>query len=133
MTQPLEAYEAQICAALHYSGGTHTFSDVRDAVQAGSLQFWPGPQSVIITEIIDYPRKRILNFFLAGGNLAELEAMYPLVDEWGRAQGCSGAITLCRKGWKRTFLTRSQGWTETHVQLEKVFSSGEKQDYYLDL
>lgn len=123
---PIEQFEAQIEAALHYAGGTHTFSDIRDQVQAGRLQFWAGPQSVVITEIITYPRKKILNFFLAGGNMEELQAMYAGLIEWGRAEGCSGAVIAGRKGWARSFLTRNEGWNETLTVLERDFSDGEK-------
>jgi hypothetical protein len=126
MLPPLEAYEAQINAALHYSGGTHTFSDVRDAVQAGRLKFWPGPQSVILTETIQYPRKRILNFFLAGGTLPEIKAMYPLIIEWARGEGCTGAVISGRAGWLRSFLTRTEGWESTLVVLERDLTDGEE-------
>lgn len=126
MSRSLEDFRPQIEAALRHAGGTHTFDDVRDQVQAGRLKFWAGPQSVVITEIIQYPRKRILNFFLAGGNMAELQAMYPHLIEWGRAQGCSGAVITGRRGWARSFLTRNEGWNETLVVLERELSDGEK-------
>lgn len=111
MNQSIEAYRAQIDAALAYSGGvpTHTFEDIRDMVAAGRLQFWPGPHSVGITEIQATPQRRTLNIFLAGGDLVELEAMLPEVMAWGTAQGCTHSIMIGRRGWERTFLTRS-GW-----------------------
>lgn len=115
----LEAHRSQIEGALGYAGGTHTFEDIRAAVEAGSLQYWPGVRSAIITEIIEYPRSRALNFFLAGGDLAELEAMYPTIEQWGREQGCSIAVMSGRKGWERSFLTRTEGWEPTLVVLEK--------------
>lgn len=122
MTVDLEAHRGQIEAALGYAGGTHTFEDIRAAVEAGDLQYWPGVRSVIITEIIQYPQKRALNFFLAGGDLAELEAMYPLIEEWGKTRGCVVAVMTGRRGWERSFLTRKEGWKPTLVVLEKELS-----------
>jgi hypothetical protein len=120
MNKSVAAYRRQIEAALQYTGGTHTFDDVCVAVEAGRLQFWPGPRSVIITEILEDPQCRTLNFFLAGGSLVELEAMAPGILEWGKAQGCTRAVMLGRKGWERSFLTRT-GWTlPDMVVLEKV-------------
>ena len=115
----LEAHREQIEAALGYAGGTHTFEDVRAGVEAGTLLYWPGVRSAVITEIIQYPQRRVLNFFLAGGDLAELEAMYPIIMQYGRAQGCSSAVLSGRKGWERSFFVRTEGWTPTLVVLEK--------------
>jgi hypothetical protein len=120
VTVDLGAHRSQIEAALAHAGGTHTFEDIQAAVEAGSLQYWPGPRSAIVTEIIQYPRARALNFFLAGGELAELEAMYPLIEEWGRSQGCTVAVMSGRKGWERSFLTRKEGWEPKLVVFEKT-------------
>lgn len=108
----------QIEDALDYAGGTYTFEDVRLEVADAKRQFWPGPNSAIVTGIIDYPRRRVLEFFLAGGDMKELEAMVPGICEWGRAQGCVSASFAGRKGWARTFLTKS-GWLPSLVVFEK--------------
>lgn len=116
MSESIEDYRAGIEAALVYAGGTHTFDDIVAGVAAGDYQFWPGPSSVVITEIVEYPRLRALNFFLAGGgNLAELEAMTPHILEWGRTQGCTRALFTGRRGWTRTFLTRT-GWVNSQLE-----------------
>lgn len=115
----LGAHKSQIEGALSYAGGSHTFEDIQALVEAGSLQYWPGVRSVIITEIIQAPQQRLLNFFLAGGEMAELEAMYPLVEQWGREKGCNVATMSGRKGWERSFLTRREGWEPKLVVFEK--------------
>ena len=115
----LEEARPLIEAALEYAGGTHTFEDIRQLVDEGRLVFWPGPHSAVITEIIQFPQKRTLNFFLAGGNLAELEAMYPALEQWGRDQGCADAMSTCRRGWERTFLVHREGWESKLVVLTK--------------
>lgn len=112
------ARRKQIEAALAFSGGTHSMDDVADAVEAGRMQFWAGPNSAIVTEILTTPQKKMLNFFLAGGDLSELEAMYPEVERWGAKQGCTAAVFTGRKGWERTFLAR-KGWTPRLVVFEK--------------
>lgn len=105
-------------AALKYSGGTHSFADIVAGVDAGKLQFWPGPNSAIVTEIQEYPQKKVLHFFLAGGNLAELERMLPVIYDFGREQGCTSATLSGRLGWQRTFLT-NEGWTTKLVVMSK--------------
>ena len=114
----ISAYRQYIEGALAYAGGSHTYDDVRELVEQGRLQFWPGVHSAVVTEIIESPRTRLLNIFLAGGNLAEIEAMAPGILEWGKQQGCSSAVFTGRKGWERTFLMRT-GWAPSLVVFEK--------------
>jgi hypothetical protein len=110
----IRAYRRQIDAALQYAGGSHTFEDVCEKVEEGKMQFWPGRSSVVITEILEYPRKRTLNIFLAGGDLSEIEHMAPLILDWGKTQGCVDACFIGRPGWERSFLSRT-GWTKANM------------------
>ena len=88
-------------------------------IEAGTAQRWDGPNSIIITQIDEQPRRKILLFWLAAGNQVELKAMEPLIIAWGVEEGCTLARMAGRKGWKRSFLTDA-GWTDTeHIILEK--------------
>jgi hypothetical protein len=103
-----------IAAALEYSGGTHTLDDIAEGVARGLFQFWPGRTSVIITEIITYPRLRACHYFLVGGTLEELALMRPEIEAWAKQLGCSRMTTAGRRGWLRTFL-KDEGYTERWV------------------
>jgi len=91
-------------AALEYSGGTHNFDDIAEMVEKSRLQVWPATRSVVLTEIIVYPRLKNLHYFLAGGDLDELKVMRPYVEAWAKRQGCSRSTFAGRRGWERTFL-----------------------------
>ena len=91
-------------AALEYSGGTHNFDDVAEMVGDHRLQLWPASNSVVLTEIIVYPRLKNLHYFLAGGDLDELSRMRPMIESWGKSIGCTRVTLAGRKGWARTFL-----------------------------
>lgn len=125
MASVAEQYRQQIGDALAYACGadgvpTHTVDDVLAMIADGHAQCWPGPTSVIVTEIIDHPRRRVLHFFLTGGVMRELEAMTPLVLAWGKQQGCDVASLIGRPGWHRSFLARS-GWaTNPSILMEKI-------------
>lgn len=114
----ISVHRRQIEDALVYSGGSHSFEDVADAVAAGKMQYWAAPSSAIVTEILAYPQHLALNFFLAGGNLAEIEKMTPIILDWGREQGCKQAVFSGRPGWERTFL-KATGWVPRLVVFEK--------------
>ena len=80
-------------AALEYSGGTHNFDDIAEMVEKSRLQVWPAANSVVLTEIIVYPRLKNLHYFLAGGDLDELSRMRSMIESWGRSIGCT-RVTL---------------------------------------
>jgi hypothetical protein len=91
-------------AALKYDGGTHTVEDVMLSVAAGERQFWPGKQSAIVTELARHPRMSVLHFWLAGGDLQELETMVGPIERWAKEQGCTRITLAGRRGWARTFM-----------------------------
>lgn len=113
-----------IQAALEHAEGTHTLQDVRDKVESGHLQLWPLPTSVVITEVLETPRAKILHFFLCGGNLEELRPVYNIIEEWGKSIGCTRASYIGRHGWQRTFLTREEGWTAPLTYFSKDLTHG---------
>lgn len=112
----IERFRPHIEAALAYGDGTRTYDDVAALVAAGQATLWPGPASVVITETVLEPRSKTLHFFLAAGKMAELEIMTPHILDWGRSHGCSNATLIGRKGWQRSFLTRT-GWRVAPVIL----------------
>jgi hypothetical protein len=109
----LEEARPLVEEGLSYTCGTHLFEDVVALVAAGKLQFWDGPNSVVLTEVQQSPRKKILNVWLVAGKMAELRAMYPVIYAWAKAQGCQLVTHTGRPGWSRSFL-KSEGWT-THL------------------
>jgi hypothetical protein len=102
--------------ALKYSGGTHTPEDVFDAITSGGAQLWCGAASVIVTQIVVYPRLKACRIWLAGGDMAELtETMLPDVEAWAKAKGCKRMQVVGRKGWARVL----RDYREPSVVLEK--------------
>ncbi len=117
--EDLRRLSHQIERALVHTGGTHTVEDIASAISSGQKQLWAGTDSAIVTQIVITPQKKELWFFLAAGNMEEVQRMYPLILEWGREQGCVRATFVGRRGWARTFLTREEGWRETLAVFEK--------------
>lgn len=87
--------------ALAYNGGTHGWDDIAAGVEAGKLQLWPAPNGALVTEILKYPRQRVCNVFLGGGDLEQLKAMVASVEAWAKVQGCGAVTVLGRPGWVR--------------------------------
>jgi hypothetical protein len=117
----LEQARPLIEEGLTYTSGTHLFEDVVAMVSAGFLTFWSGPQSVVLTEILQSPRKKIFNVWLVAGAMHELRAMYPLIEQWAKDQGCDLATFTGRPGWERSFLPKEEGWKTQLVVMTKEF------------
>lgn len=99
-------------AALAHAHGTHALSDVREMVERREARFWAGRRAAMVTEVHEFPRMRVLHFWLAGGDLAELrDEMRPLAEAWGREQGCTRATISGRRGWARALGYAPLAWT----------------------
>lgn len=105
-------------AALEHAGGTHTVEDVRAGVIEGRYQFFYAPGGCAVTEVIDTPRKRVLSYFLVGGDLDTVQQYEPLIEGWAREQGCSRIEFSGRRGWTRSFL-QDRGYEERLVVMSK--------------
>ena len=80
MDNELDRCKTWIEAALEYSGGTHDFEDVVQGITLGTMQLWPTPKGCIVTEIVIYPKKKVLNVFLGGGELEQIMDMLRILN-----------------------------------------------------
>ena len=85
--------------ALDYGGNTHNYIDIVNGVVSGQFHVWPTPNSALITEFHNYPNKRYLHIFLAGGDLEEIKGNHDQVVEFAKTMGCSGLSLTGRPGW----------------------------------
>lgn len=114
-----DAIRRQIERALVYAGGSHTVDDVIEQCHRGEMQMWEGTQSVVVTQILTYPRLKELCFFIAAGKMSEMQRLGPIIWAWGKEQGCTRAVFVGRPGWARSFLTLEQGWISKLAVFEK--------------
>ena len=113
----LERCKPWIEAALEYCNGTYLWEDVVQNIAEGKMQFWPAPRGCMVTEIVVYPRKKVLNIFLAGGELDQILDMNDDVREWAKSHGCEAAIISGRIGWKKPLIP--EGWKLMYANFQK--------------
>lgn len=104
MSPEWERCRPWIEAALEHAGGTHGIEDVEAGLASGDYQFWPAANSAAVTEIITFPRKKALCFWLSGGDLSEMmRVIEPRARQWGEAMGCNLFFgnAVDRPGWSR--------------------------------
>lgn len=113
-----EELQKRLIKALKIGGETHNPADIAVAVKEGRMQAWQNGQSVVITEVIGYPQKRVLNVFIAVGSLDEVMAIQPQLEAFGREHGCYCLRMAGRKGW--TKVLPNHGWKPSHVTFERA-------------
>jgi len=107
-------------AALEYAGGTHIYEDIVQSVMEGKMQLWAGEKGCAVTEIIQYPRKKVIHVFLAGGDMSQIIDFEASALEFGRMNGCTTMTLAGRKGW--TKVLGNHGWKESFVVMSKETS-----------
>lgn len=117
LDEELERCRGWIEAALEYSGGTHDFEDVVNQVKQGILQFWPAPDACAVTEILKYPKKKVLHIFLAGGNMETIVAMNESAEHFAKLNDCTGISVSGRLGW--TKILNKKGYAPLYTALGK--------------
>lgn len=99
-----------LIAAIEQCNGTHNEDDVLIGVYSGKFQLWVSDDAngVMITEIVSYPRKKVLNCFLGGGDLSSLRTLRTRIEGFAKETGCEDMAILGRPGWARVFPNSKQ-------------------------
>jgi len=103
MVPDIDRVRQWLDAALQHADGTHTVDHVLEGCRTGAFQLWLGENCVLVTEIVTYPLRRDLNYWLAGGDLEELKSLEPGVNAWARACGCTRITGGGRTGWAKVY------------------------------
>jgi hypothetical protein len=87
---------------------SYTARDVLDGIIRNKFQLfisWENDkvESAVVTEVADYPRKRILRYVLAGGDNLDnwLESIQNKIEEFAINNYCQAIEVAGRKGWLR--------------------------------
>lgn len=94
--------------------------DYRDKVLTGDMQLWVDEGYAAVTEVLNYPRSRVVLVHLAGGKLDSLLEADGELDKFARIVGATGIEIIGRKGWVRAL--RDRGYREAAVHLFKEVS-----------
>lgn len=105
-------------AALITSPGFETIEDVEALAAVGRYQIWFGENSVAVTEIAEFARRKILIVAHGGGDLTELlDVLEPRMCVFAVQNGCDGIMGMGRKGWER--VTEKRGYRFAYLNMIK--------------
>lgn len=106
MSSSAVAAEAWRCrhwlsAAMDRAEGEADWNELMRELDAGRAQLWAGDRSCMVTQLHNAGSGVFIFVWLGGGDLAELLAMRPVVESWGRQQGATSARINGRLGWSK--------------------------------
>ena len=113
----LDKHRHHIEAALTHADWTHTFDDVVMMVLRGEADLWDLGDSILITELVDFPQQRHYSVFLGGGSLDTILAAHPMIEAAARSAGCSKLSVTGRLGWIKAL--SKHGWELKHATCTK--------------
>jgi hypothetical protein len=112
----VEAMRGPLTRAIGLMDDVADFDSVRDDVASGRMQVFTTGDSILLAEVQQYRRTKILQLCYGAGALHEMEPWFEKVLEWGKEQGCTKVVMVGRRGWERTFLGRYL--LPTHIVME---------------
>jgi hypothetical protein len=101
--------------ALDLAGNTHELFDIAEMVKTGKAQMFADEDGIVITEVHEYPRVKVLHFWLAAGEKEAVIKQSHRAYEWARRIGCRKATLAGRKGWMRVLA--DEGWRASKLTL----------------
>ncbi len=117
---PIEAqwarFRPQFAEAME--GGLYTVEDLEAKIASGAAYFWPGRNSAVVAERVEYPGETVMQTMWSVGDLEEVIAMAPGIEATARLLGCTSMLLEGRKGWEK--ILRPHGYEPWSVTLRKA-------------
>ena len=104
-----ENFNALMLKGLRRAGETHSLDDVVQALHRGHMQVLYNEDAAIVTQITQAPRKRVLDVFMALGELGAVAALSPDLIERARSAGAEFGRAYVRPGLVDPL--KAMGWT----------------------
>ena len=97
---------------------TYNWSDVVENVKQGRWYLLSLPNSALLIEFLEYPRKRVLYVLAAGGNLEEIIKSESDVISIGKARKCDSIEFRGRLGFEKV-TKKIKGWKKQYTVISK--------------
>lgn len=112
-----------VLKALARGQGDYEIADVYSALKAKEMQLWvwvgnDRVTAVLVTCIIIYPRHKVLQLVLCGGDGLEQwrDEHTKTIEAFAREVGCDCMEIFGREGWGRTL----EGWEKIHTHFRRA-------------
>ena len=100
---------------------TYNWEDVVENVRQGRWYLLTLPNSALLIEFLEYPRKRVVYVLAAGGKLDEILKTENDVISIAKAKGCSSIEIRGRLGFEKV-AKKYDGWNKQYTVISKELS-----------
>ena len=97
---------------------TYNWEDVVENVRQGRWYLFTLPNSALLIEFLEYPRKRILYVLAAGGKLEEIIKAESDVISIGKSKECDSIEIRGRLGFEKV-TSKVKGWKKQYTVISK--------------
>lgn len=84
---------------LKLQGGLYSFEDIVELIKTGEMQSFCEGDTWVVTQVNNFPRKRVLSIVLAVGDIKDVKKLEPRVDEFAKEVGAELVMAFGRPGW----------------------------------
>lgn len=103
-------------------GGFYSFDDIVQMVREGKMQSFAHGDSWAVVQVLDFPRRRVVEIVLVAGTLDSMEVLEADVIGWSREIGASMIMSSGRNGWSDR--AKERGWRTVSQIYMKDLSDG---------
>lgn len=110
-------FHKEMARVLEQQGGFYTLEDILDLIQEGRMQSFADQDTWVVTQVNDFPRKKVLEIVFVIGDRDKLREMEPRIEEYRREIQADLMMATGRLGW----LTKHfDGWKPVSANFIKV-------------
>lgn len=103
--------------ALVHGGSLHTRDSLLDRLLTGASVLWPTARACGVLNLLEYPRAKVCEIWLVGGDLSDIMAQDDALVDWARINGCTRMTMNGRAGWERVL--KINGWEHQAITLKR--------------
>lgn len=107
---------AKMARVLRDAGDLHEFADIEAGLQSGDMQGHVEGDTWAITQVQDYPRRKVVYILYLVGRQEDVHALEDKITEWAKEIGASRIMAVGREGWWKF---RTAGWKQVGIQYAK--------------
>ena len=83
--------------------GNHDINDIWNLYQKHAVDLWHTQNATVITEVIKFPKRKVLNIWLAGGEMDGCKNLHKEITKFAKKINCKTITITGRPGWKKIF------------------------------
>lgn len=110
-------FRAEMDRMLELQGGFYTYEDIMDHIREGKMQSFAKGNTWVITQVDEFPRKKVLTVVFVIGDMDTLHEIEPDLERFRKEIQADVMTTTGRMGWlRRSF----DGWKAVSVNFVRV-------------